>query len=866
MAFRAFYALPAENFSTTGGQHTNAVYGFLSMFANILADEAPTHVAVAFDVGRKTFRTERFPEYKAQRESAPPEFKGQVPIIEDVLHTLGIVTLSKENFEADDIVATLVTQARGDYEIVIVTGDRDYLQLVDAHTTVLYPTRGVSTLTRFTPEEVEKKYGLTPEQYPDYAALRGDPSDNLPSVPKVGEKTATKWIVKYGSLAELIAHADEIKGVAGNNFRERIEQVQLNRELTQMVTDVELPVGPDELALTTADVGEVSTAFDDLEFGANLRERVLKAVPTEGDAAEQQAPVELADVEIADEPLDSWLEARRGEGLAVYLAGSAVPAGGDVTGLGIVDKQRHGIQRDTAELSPAEDAALKAWLESEDPKYLHDAKGAYHMLRGREIELRGIAHDTAIAAYLLRPGQRTYGLEDVYQRHLQRQLTVGGDQLSLLEDTSLIDAAAAVLELAEELTAQLRDIDEYELYADLELPLVPILAEMEHTGIAVDRDVLEVQRKDFADKVTQVEEKARELVDEPELNLSSPKQLSVVLFDKLELPKTKKTKTGYSTAASEIEALAEKHPHEFLDYLLLHREYQKMKSTIEGLIKAVGDDGRIHTTFKQTVASTGRLSSADPNLQNIPVRTDAGRKIRSAFRVGEGYECLLTADYSQIEMRVMAHLSRDEGLIEAYKAGEDLHNFVGSRVFDVPIDQVTPELRRRVKAMSYGLVYGLSAYGLSNQLGISAGEAKQIMESYFERFGGVKRYLDEVVEQARRDGYTSTLFGRRRYLPELNSENRVARENAERAALNAPIQGTAADIIKVAMVRVDKALAGYQSRVLLQVHDELVVEVAAGELDEVRGIVEREMDGAISLLVPLEVSAGTGTNWNEAAH
>ena len=866
MAFRAFYALPAENFSTTGGQHTNAVYGFLSMFANILADEAPTHVAVAFDVGRKTFRTERFPEYKAQRESAPPEFKGQVPIIEDVLHTLGIVTLSKENFEADDIVATLVTQARGDYEIVIVTGDRDYLQLVDAHTTVLYPTRGVSTLTRFTPEEVEKKYGLTPEQYPDYAALRGDPSDNLPSVPKVGEKTATKWIVKYGSLAELIAHADEIKGVAGNNFRERIEQVQLNRELTQMVTDVELPVGPDELALTTADVGEVSTAFDDLEFGANLRERVLKAVPTEGDAAEQQAPVELADVEIADEPLDSWLEARRGEGLAVYLAGSAVPAGGDVTGLGIVDKQRHGIQRDTAELSPAEDAALKAWLESEDPKYLHDAKGAYHMLRGREIELRGIAHDTAIAAYLLRPGQRTYGLEDVYQRHLQRQLTVGGDQLSLLEDTSLIDAAAAVLELAEELTTQLRDIAEYELYADLELPLVPILAEMEHTGIAVDRDVLEVQRKDFADKVTQVEEKARELVDEPELNLSSPKQLSVVLFDKLELPKTKKTKTGYSTAASEIEALAEKHPHEFLDYLLLHREYQKMKSTIEGLIKAVGDDGRIHTTFKQTVASTGRLSSADPNLQNIPVRTDAGREIRSAFRVGEGYECLLTADYSQIEMRVMAHLSRDEGLIEAYKAGEDLHNFVGSRVFDVPIGQVTPELRRRVKAMSYGLVYGLSAYGLSNQLGISAGEAKQIMESYFERFGGVKRYLDEVVEQARRDGYTSTLFGRRRYLPELNSENRVARENAERAALNAPIQGTAADIIKVAMVRVDKALAGYQSRVLLQVHDELVVEVAAGELDEVRGIVEREMDGAISLLVPLEVSAGTGTNWNEAAH
>ena len=866
MAFRAFYALPAENFSTTGGQHTNAVYGFLSMFANILADEAPTHVAVAFDVGRKTFRTERFPEYKAQRESAPPEFKGQVPIIEDVLHSLGIVTLSKENFEADDIVATLVTQARGDFEIVIVTGDRDYLQLVDATTTVLYPTRGVSTLTRFTPEEVERKYGLTPEQYPDYAALRGDPSDNLPSVPKVGEKTATKWIVQYGSLAELIAHADEIKGVAGNNFRERIEQVQLNRELTQMVTDVELPVGPEDLELKTADVSEVSKAFDDLQFGANLRERVLAAVPTDGEDANAQPPVELPEVEVADEPLDTWLKARRGEGLALYLSGTAVPAGGDVTGLGIVDKQRRGIQRDTADLSPAEDAAFKAWLESEDPKYCHDAKAAYHMLRGREITLRGIAHDTAIAAYLLRPGQRTYELEDVYQRHLQRQLTIGGDQLSLLADTSLIDAAAAVLELSEALTAQLREIDEYELYADLEVPLVTILAEMEHTGIAVDRDVLEAQRKDFADKVTQVEEKARELVDEPDLNLSSPKQLSVVLFDKLALPKTKKTKTGYSTAAAEIESLAEKHPHEFLDYLLLHREYQKMKSTIEGLIKAVHDDGRIHTTFKQTVASTGRLSSADPNLQNIPVRTDAGREIRSAFTVGTGYDCLLTADYSQIEMRVMAHLSRDEGLIEAYKAGEDLHNFVGSRVFDVPIDEVTPELRRRVKAMSYGLVYGLSAYGLSNQLGITPGEAKQIMESYFERFGGVKRYLDEVVEQARRDGYTSTVFGRRRYLPELNSDNRVARENAERAALNAPIQGTAADIIKVAMVRVDHALEGYDSRVLLQVHDELVVEIADGELDAVREIVEREMDQAITLRVPLEVSAGTGKNWNEAAH
>ncbi|WP_432418620.1 DNA polymerase I [Corynebacterium breve] len=866
MAFRAFYALPAENFSTSGGQHTNAVYGFLSMLANILAEEKPDHAAVAFDVGRKTFRTEMFPDYKAQREASPEEFKGQVPIIEDVLGDLGIVTLSKENYEADDIIATLTTQAKasGDFETIIVTGDRDYLQLVDGSTTVLYPTKGVSVLTRFTPEAVEKKYDLTPAQYPDFAALRGDPSDNLPNIPGVGEKTATKWIKQYGDLENLLNHAEEIKGKVGNNLRERIDQVRLNRQLTQMVTDMELPVDPEGLDMKPVDVGTVAVAFDKLEFGVNLRERVLAAVETTGALTEES--VELADLTVDQGPLDEWLHARSGQGLAVYVLGNSAPFQGDASAIGIVDKQRHGISKELADLSAEEDKALGQWLESEDPKYLHEAKATYHMLKGRGIELRGIAHDTAIAAYLLRPGQRTYELSDVYQRHLQRQLAEPSQQMSLMGDTSLVDSAAAILELAEELTVQLKEIDAIELYQDLEIPLLTILARMEHTGIAVDLAVLEDQLQVFTDQTTQVEAEARQLVDEPELNLSSPKQLSVVLFDKLDLPKTKKTKTGYSTAAKEIEALAVKNPHPFLDKLLSHREYQKMKSTLEGLIKTVQSDGRIHTTFNQTVASTGRLSSTEPNLQNIPVRTDAGKKIRSSFVVGEGYECLLTADYSQIEMRVMAHLSQDAGLVEAYKDGEDLHNYVGSKVFDVPIDQVTPELRRRVKAMSYGLVYGLSAFGLSQQLSISPGEAKGIMESYFDRFGGVKRYLDDVVDQARKDGYTSTVFGRRRYLPELNSDNRVARENAERAALNAPIQGTAADIIKVAMIRVDKAMQGMKSRVLLQVHDELVVEIAPGELDQVQVIVEREMDKAITLRVPLEVSAGAGKNWDEAAH
>ncbi|CAB0504147.1 DNA polymerase I [Corynebacterium diphtheriae] len=874
MAFRAFYALPAENFSTSGGQATNAVYGFLSMLSSLLVEEKPTHVAVAFDVGRQTFRTEMFPEYKAQREAAPPEFKGQVEIIKEVLETLGITTLEKENFEADDIIATLATAAGPlGFDTYIVTGDRDSFQLVNESTTVLYPMRGVSVLHRFTPEAVEEKYGLTPVQYPDFAALRGDPSDNLPNIPGVGEKTATKWIVQYGNLDSLLAHADEIKGKAGNSFRERLDQVCMNRTLTEMVKDLELPYAPDQLERKPADASAIASKFDELEFGSNLRDRVIHAVDAQGNVSEEPEE-DKPEVVIDHEKLASWLATRAGQSLALYVRGHGSPASGDAESAAIVDKQFHAVALDFGDLDADDDQAFAQWIASDSPKYLHEAKAVFHMLAGRGYTLNGIEHDTAIAGYLLRPGQRTYDLKDVYQRHLQRQLGGGSSesgQLSLLDAPDaqeLVDSAVAILELSKSLTAQLQAIDAYELYREMELPLVGVLARMEATGICVDVATLREQRDIFVEQVKEEESAARELAGDETLNLSSPKQLQVVLFDTLGLPKTKKTKTGYSTAAKEIESLAVKNPHPFLDHLLAHREFQKMKTTLDGLIKAVGDDGRIHTTFNQTVASTGRLSSTEPNLQNIPVRTPAGRKIRSAFVVGQGYESLLTADYSQIEMRVMAHLSEDLGLIEAYQTGEDLHNYVGSKVFDVPVDQVTPELRRRVKAMSYGLVYGLSAFGLSQQLNIPAGEAKVIMESYFERFGGVKQYLDQVVEQARKDGFTSTLFGRRRYLPELSSDNRVARENAERAALNAPIQGTAADIIKIAMLRVDARLTAEncQSRVLLQVHDELVLEVASGEREKVQQLVEEEMDAAISLRVPLEVSAGVGTNWEEAAH
>lgn len=870
MAFRAFYALPTEKFTTSTGQATNAMYGFLSMLATLLHDEQPTHVAVAFDVGRTTFRTEMFPDYKAQRDETPPEFISQIPILKNLLTALGITTIEKPNYEADDIIATLATTAQPlGFETLIVTGDRDALQLVNNTTTVLYPMKGVSVIHRFTPQAVQDKYGLTPEQYPDFAALRGDPSDNLPSIPKVGEKTATKWIVQHGNLTNLLNNADTIKGVVGTNLRERIDQVKLNRQLTEMVKNLDLTHTPPELKLQPVNTETLTEDFNNLEFGTTLRTKILKArgVTVDTTATPPQTPTTVDTISVA-----KWLKQHPTEAMAVHITGRGTPATGDAESFAIIDQNHHAIAGNFADLNPKDDKALADYLQSTQPKFLHDAKTTYHMLAGRGITLGGIAHDTALAAYLLNPGQRTYDLKTTYQRHLHRTLEITETgQLSLLDITNtntLITAAAAILELAATLPTKLATINELELYLDLELPLTTILAEMEATGIAVDIPTLEEQLDTFTNLVTQEETAARTIAGDPNLLLTSPKQLQVVLFETLGLPKTKKIKTGYSTAAKEIETLAANHPHEFLNHLLAHREYQKMKTTLEGLIKAVGDDGRIHTTFQQTMTSTGRLSSTDPNLQNIPIRTPAGKKIRSAFTVGTNYETLLTADYSQIEMRVMAHLSNDPGLITAYNNGEDLHNYVGAKVFDVPPSGVTPELRRKVKALSYGLVYGLSAFGLSQQLNIPAGEAKQIMENYFHRFGGVKHYLDTVVTQARKDGYTATLFDRRRYLPELTSTNRATRENAERAALNAPIQGTAADIIKIAMLRIHHELkkTNAKSRVLLQVHDELVVEIAPGELTTVKKLIEHEMDNAITLKVPLEVSTGHGPNWDAAAH
>ena len=890
LAFRAFYALPAENFSTASGQHTNAVYGFLSMVANLVTTEKPTHLAVAFDVSRATLhRTAEYPEYKSTRSAAPEEFKGQVELIQEAMAALGVRTLSLEGHEADDLIATLATQAAG-VDTLICTGDRDAFQLVSDSVTVLYPVKGVSELARFTPEAVEAKYGVTPTQYPDVAALRGDSSDNLPGVPKVGDKTAAKWIVQYGSLSDLIAHADEVKGKVGESFREHLPQVQLNRRITELTRDLDLGVEIDDLARHEPERADVNALFDRLEFGPQARDRFLTAFLPEG-VPEPVAEVELEQAAVlhAGEVSD-WLAAHAPAGTrhGLVVVGQSRPGAGDAQTVTVAAAGGASGHLDLARLDPSDEQALAAWLADDAvPKAVHDSKAATHALMGRGLRLSGVDLDVALAAYLVRPGQRSYGLAELFQRHLQRELPeveAGEKQLSLLDEVdeaeveqqaanSAATRARAVLDLAARLDVELEQVHGARLLAEMELPLVPVLARMESIGIAVDGAALDDLRDGFTDRGRDAADAAYAAIGGEQINLGSPKQLQVVLFDTLGMPKTKKTKTGYTTDAKALEELlagetADTPGRAFLEALLLHREATKMRTTVEGLIKTIGDDGRIHTTFNQTVAATGRLSSTDPNLQNIPVRTEDGRRIRRSFVVGDGYDCLLTADYSQIEMRVMAHLSKDAGLIEAFRTGEDLHSFVGSRAFGVPIDEVTPELRRRVKAMSYGLAYGLSAFGLAAQLGIGQNEAREQMDAYFSRFGGVRDYLHTVVDQARRDGYTETLFGRRRYLPELNSDNRLKRENAERAALNAPIQGSAADIIKAAMLEVDADLTerGLRSRLLLQVHDELVLEVATGELDEVRGLVVDRMYSAIKLDVPLDVSTGTGPDWDSAAH
>ncbi len=877
LAYRAFFALPVENFSTSTGQHTNAVYGFTSMLINVLRDEAPTHVAVAFDVSRQTFRSEQYSDYKANRSASPSEFNGQVSLVKEVLDALRIPYVEKPGFEADDVIGTLATQAVAEgFEVLICTGDRDSFQLVNEQTTVIYPMRGVSEMKRMTPEAVEERYGLPPQMYPDLAAIVGETSDNLPGVPGVGQGFASKWLIQYGSLDAVIANADKITGKKGESLREHLSDVMRNRQLNALVCDLDLPLHPRDLAVRPWDRQEVHTIFDSLEFRV-LRDRLFQTLESPEEIDE--TGFDLATTRLTSGEVASWLDkhAPAGERVGVQVVGTWRAGSGDLDGLALAT-EAGAAWLEVADLDPDADAAVAAWLaDAARPKVLHDAKGPLLALAARGWEVAGLERDTALSAYLARPDQRSYDLADLTLRYLKRELKVADQaddgQLTLdgLGDTSAGDTAMlqarAVLDLAGALDDELADRGGTRLLGEVELPLVLVLERMERTGIAVDVELLEGLESHFAEEVRRAAADAFGVIGK-EINLGSPKQLQVVLFDELGMPKTKRTKTGYTTDADALQGLYDKTEHPFLLHLLRHRDVSRLRQTVEGLLKTVMPDGRIHTTFNQLIAATGRLSSTDPNLQNIPVRTEEGRRIREAFVVGPGYDTLMTADYSQIEMRIMAHLSEDAGLIEAFRSGHDFHSVTAARVFEVDATAVTSEMRAKIKAMNYGLAYGLSAFGLSQQLKIETGEARGLMDEYFETFGGVRDYLAGIVDEARRSGYTETILGRRRYLPDLTSDNRQRREMAERMALNAPIQGSAADIIKVAMLRVDRAIAeqGLRSRMLLQVHDELVFEVAPGEREALEAVVRTEMGAAADLAVPLEVSVGLGRSWHEAAH
>ena len=894
MAFRAFFALPVEKFGTSTGQSTNAVYGFTSMLVKLLRDEEPTHVAVAWDLSGPTFRHEEYADYKDGRSETPPDFPSQVPLTQDLMRLIGVTNLSAPGFEADDVIATLAHQGEeAGMEVLIASGDRDAFQLVTDSCTVLYPGKSLSDLRRMDPAAVQDKYGVPPERYRDLAALVGEKADNLPGVPGVGPKTAAKWITKYGSVDELIARADELTGKAGQNLRDHLDDVLRNQRLNLLATDVELGVDVRELGLGEADRAGIDALFDNLEFASNLRERLSSVVRSDG-GAEETATAQTEGLRV------DLTVAGTGE-LAAWLNEHAAPAGDTLTptapaglavdgtwgaGTGRVDALAISVPSgeavfvDPTALDPADTEALAAFLADPDrPKAVHEYKGLSLALGAHGWTLGGVVSDTALAAYLVQPGQRRFDLSDLCRRYLGRELeeTPSGDQLALDLGTDeeaesgdrylLAVRASATRDLAAVLSAELDKRGGTHLLHEVELPLVDVLARMERVGIAADRAYLEDLQGEFSAAARGVVERAHEVVGR-EFNLGSPKQLQQVLFEELGLPRTKKIKTGYTTDADALAWLAAQTDNELPSLLLHHRDQTKLRTTVEGLIKTIADDGRIHTTFNQTVAATGRLSSTDPNLQNIPIRTDVGRRIRRAFVVGEGFEELLTADYSQIELRIMAHLSGEQALIDAFNSGYDFHAQMAAQVFGVKVEEVDAEARSKIKAMSYGLAYGLSAYGLSQQLGITPEEARRLMGDYFAEFGGVRDYLDSVVEEARRVGYTETILGRRRYLPDLTSDNRQRREMAERMALNAPIQGSAADIIKVAMLQVDAALteSGLDSRVLLQVHDELVVEVAPGEREEVENILAHEMGSAYDLRVPLAVSVGSGQNWHDAAH
>jgi DNA polymerase-1 len=879
MAFRAFFALPADKFSTARGQHTNAIHGFTSMLINLIKEQKPTHIAVAFDVSDDTtHRKAEYSEYKGGRNETPREMSGQIDLIDQVMGAWGIKTIKMPGYEADDILATLAAMGeKAGYEVLLVSGDRDAFQLITDNVFVLYPKKGVSDIPRMDAAAVEAKYFVSPSRYSDLAALVGETADNLPGVPGVGPKTAAKWINLYGGLEGVLEHVDAIGGKVGDSLRANVNAVKRNRKLNQLHTDLDLPVTLDELADPRPDQQALEDLFDELEF-KTIRTRLFDLYASEAPAPEREALETRDFTTLTDaDALRAFLEAGTDQRSA--LAVDVLPGriGEDADAVAIV-RDDAAAYVDLTTLDAEAENVLAQWLrDAGSPKVTHGYKAALKALANRGFGLEGVVDDTSISGYLIQPDRRTYELAELAQFHLNIHITpeaAKAGQLELAFDDddaaasgALVQVAAVVHKLSQYFESELKDRKAEDLLATLELPVARVLADMETAGIAVSLELMEEQLADLARVIDDAQERAFAAIGH-EVNLGSPKQLQTVLFEELQLPKTKKIKSGYTTDAASLKNLLEKTGHEFLVQLMAHRESAKLRQMVETLKKSVAEDGRIHTTYAQNVAATGRISSNNPNLQNIPIRSEEGRRVRGIFVVSDGYECLLSADYSQIEMRIMAHLSGDAGLIEAYREGEDLHRFVGSSIFHVPPAEVTSAMRSKVKAMSYGLAYGLTSFGLSKQLEISVDEARNLMKDYFDRFGAVRDYLRGVVDQARVDGYTATIEGRRRYLPDLTSTDRQLRENAERIALNSPIQGSAADIIKRAMLGVHSELAaqGLKSRMLLQVHDELVLEVAKGEREAVEKLVTEQMAAAAELSVPLEVQIGVGTSWYDAGH
>jgi DNA polymerase I len=875
LAFRAFYALNPSNFRTPDGQHTNAVHGFISMLLNLLEGEKPTHLAVAFDISGPSFRAIEYPEYKGNRGETPEEFYGQTELLEEAMKAMNITTLTKKDYEADDILASLADQAADSgYRVLVVSGDRDTFQLIGENTTILYPIKGVMNLARMNDEAVVERYGIHAKQYPDLAALVGETSDNLPGIPGVGPKTAAKWLQTYGDLDTVLASAEEIPGKVGQSLRDNSELAVRNRRLNHLVRDLDLGLDFESLRLTSVDETKVRSVFTKMHF-KTLTERVLRLRGQNGSqtaglptAPGSSAPEEqVAEVRIFDtleipaarscnsKEVISWISKQGVVGFELEESGESLL-------MGFANSEERLI------LAGQPDKAILDWLSSDAPKALFDLKGTRRILLSRGLDINGVVDDVLLLAYLLNPVRRNYYVDDIALEQLGLSIQ-RSDPNQLIPEASSdpsLDAWLAV-SLSGPMKAAVEKQGQLKLYQSIELPTSITLSMMENQGITIDTAKLESLFESLSAEVAVIAKDAYKIIGK-EINLASPKQLQTVLFDELGMTGTKSLKTGFSTNAAALTELFELNGHPFLEKLLAHRDSTKLKQMVETLLKAVEDDSKIHTTYVQTGTSTGRLSSENPNLQNIPIRNPRGAEIRDSFIASPGFETLLTADYSQIEMRIMAHLSEDPGLIEAFIKGEDLHRFVGSRIFGVEPSAVTPDMRAQVKAMSYGLVYGLSEYGLAKQLGLSNAEAKQLMKDYFERFGGVRRYLAKVVEDAKAVGYTQTLHGRRRPFDDLNSKIFQVRENARRAALNAPIQGTAADIMKIAMnaIALEVKALGLKSRMLLQVHDELVFEVAKGELQTLRTLVVEKMSNVVKLSVPLEVQVGTGRSWDAAGH